>query len=109
MTGDSLYANEKSKAEVQLGESSFLRLGSGAYVGVLQNTSELFQMKLTSGTVTLRLQQLDRTYEIDTPSMAFIPRQPGEYRVDVNSSGDSEITLHEGQGTVSMAEGREEP
>src|SRR5712692_4630122 len=33
MAGDSLYANENSRAEVQLSETSFLRLGKLAYVG----------------------------------------------------------------------------
>jgi hypothetical protein len=108
VTGDSLYANEKSRAEVQLGEGSFLRMGNGALAGFLQNSKDAMQLKLTSGTTTLRLQQMDRAYEIDTPSMAFIPRQAGEYRIDVNDSGDSEVTVHEGAGTISMPEGREE-
>ena len=104
MTGDLLYANEQSRAEIELGDGGFLRIGSRAYVGFLQNTSERFQLKLTSGTITLRLRQFDREYEIDAPNVAFVPRQPGEYRVDVNENGDTDITLYEGEGVTSYAQ-----
>jgi len=103
-TGDSLYASEKSRAEIQVGDSSFLRLGNLAYVGVLQNSNDIFQLKVTSGTATLRVQQLDRTYEIDTPSLAFTPQQPGEYLFDVSENGDTVVTLHEGQGVANIGQ-----
>ena len=55
-TGDSLYANAQSRAEVQVGQDGLVRLGNGAYVGVLQDSDDRFQLKLTCGTVTLRVQ-----------------------------------------------------
>ena len=39
MPGDSLYTPETSKAELQVGDDSFLRLADLAYVGILQNST----------------------------------------------------------------------
>ncbi len=108
-SGDSFYTNPQSRAEVQLGQDGLVRLGNGAYVGVLQNSDDRFQMKLTSGTVTLRVQKQSREYEIDTPAMAFTTRDAGEYRIDVNDkTGDSDITVREGRGTANVDQRGEE-
>src|SRR5712692_6554487 len=80
MPGDSLYANDGGRAEVQLGDGNFLRVGKQGYVGVLQSSDQAFQFKVASGTATLRLRRLDRDYEIDTPNLAFSVEKPGEYR-----------------------------
>jgi hypothetical protein len=108
MPGDSLYANDRGRAEIQLGDRNFLRVGKQGYIGLLKSDDRTFQFKVASGTATLRLRRLDRNYEIDTPNFAFSVQRPGEYRVDVNANGDAEITLYKGRGVASMAERGEE-
>jgi hypothetical protein len=108
-SGDSLYANPQGRAEVQLGQDGLVRLGNGAYVGVLQDSVDRYQLKLTSGTVTLRVEKPSREYEIDTPAMAFTTHDAGEYRIDVNDkTGDSDITVREGRGTANVDQRGEE-
>ncbi len=108
MPGDSLYANDRSRAEIQLGDGNFLRVGTQGYIGLLQSDDHTFQFKVASGTATLRLQRLDRNYEIDAPNFAFTAEDPGEYRVDVSANGDTQITLHRGRGAASIANRGEE-
>jgi len=108
MPGDSLYANDGGRAEVQLGDGNFLRAGKQGYIGVLQSNDQAFQFKVASGTATLRLRRLDRDYEIDTPNLAFSVEKPGEYRVDVDANGSTEITVHKGRGVASIGEDEEQ-
>src|SRR5437899_2342598 len=108
MPGDSLYANDRSRAEIQLGDGNFLRVGTQGYIGLLQSDDDTFQFKVASGTATLRLQRLDRNYEIDAPNFAFTVEDPGEDRVDVSANGDTQLTLHRGRGAASIADRGEE-
>jgi hypothetical protein len=59
-SGDSFYTNPQSRAEVQFGQDGLVRLGNGAYVGVLQNSDDRFQMKLTVGCRLLLLWDSNR-------------------------------------------------
>src|SRR4029077_9376888 len=43
--------------------------------------------------------------EIDTPNVSIHPVREGRYRVQVNSDGDTLVTVNEGEAQVSTAEG----
>ena len=43
--------------------------------------------------------------EIDTPNVSVHPVKDGRYRVEVNSDGDSFVTVNEGEAQVSTSEG----
>jgi FecR protein len=105
--GDSLYATTKdSKAEVQTGDGNVVRIGDQATVSILQNSDDIFQLKLTGGIATVRARQLGRAYEIDTPSLAFLPQEPGEYRFDVDAQGNTTVTASLGKGLIDTQQGQ---
>jgi hypothetical protein len=101
-TGDNLWADRDSRAEVQIGSTS-IRLGSETSVTFL-DLDHVTQLRLSMGSVFFRVRHLDRddSIEIDTPNLAFTVYQPGEYRLDVNPNGDqTNAIVWRGEGEIS--------
>jgi hypothetical protein len=102
VTGDDLWADENSRAEVHLG-SSAIRLGSQTGITFLTLDDNNTQIRLAQGSLILRVRHLDDddSFEIDTPNIAFTLLQPGEYRLDVSQDGSrTEVTTWHGRGHV---------
>src|SRR5271156_5481077 len=76
-TGDELWADQDSRAELQL-DGSLLRLSAGTAVSFLNLGDNVTQIQLSSGTLLVRVRRLDdnETYEIDTPNLAFTVLRP---------------------------------
>ncbi|MDF3836442.1 branched-chain amino acid ABC transporter substrate-binding protein, partial [Cupriavidus basilensis] len=101
-TGDRLWVDDGGRAELHAG-STAIRLGSATAVSVLDLDDSTTQVKLTQGTLQLRLRALppDQPVEIDTPNLAFVPSEPGDYRLDVAPDGSSTVvTMHHGTAVV---------
>jgi hypothetical protein len=101
-TGDQLWADSDSRAELEL-DGSLLRLSGGTAVSLLNLADDVTQIQLSSGTLLIRVRRLDdnETYEIDTPNLAFSILRPGLYRLTVDPSGAStSIRVRSGQGEV---------
>jgi hypothetical protein len=99
-TGDKLWADRDSRAEVQLG-SSTIDLAPNTGFSFLNLDDRTVQIQLSAGTVNVRVYELDRDtdYEIDTPNQAFVIEQPGRYRVESSENGDfTVVTIREGEG-----------
>jgi hypothetical protein len=99
-TGDKLWADRDSRAEVQLG-SSTIDLAPNTGFSFLNLDDRTVQIQLSAGTINLRVYELDRDtdYEIDTPNQAFVIEQPGRYRVESSENGDyTVVTIREGEG-----------
>src|SRR5712675_1743290 len=81
-TGDKLWADKGSRAELQLG-SAVIRLSENTGVSFLNLDDRTVQLQLSSGSVNVRVRRLDRDddIEIDTPNLAFTVQQPGSYRL----------------------------
>jgi len=102
VTGDDLWTDEGSRAEVHVG-SAAIRMGAKTGVTFLELDDHTTQIRLAQGSLILRLRHVDDddTYEIDTPNIAFSLLQPGEYRVDVSEDGNQTITtVWHGRGRV---------
>jgi hypothetical protein len=102
VTGDDLWADENSRAEVHVG-SAALRLGSRTGITFLELDDHTTQIRLAQGSLILRLRHVDDddSYEVDTPNLAFSLLQPGEYRVDVSEDGSQTVTtVWHGRGRV---------
>lgn len=102
VTGDDLWADEDSRAEVHVG-SAALRLGSRTGITFLELDDHTTQIRLAQGSLILRVRHVDDddSYEVDTPNLAFSLLQPGEYRVDVSEDGSQTITtVWHGRGRV---------
>ena len=102
VTGDDLWADQDSRAEVHVG-SAAIRLGAQTGITFLALDDRTTQIRLAQGEVIVRVRHVDDddTYEIDTPNIAFTLLQPGEYRVDVSQDGSQTITtVFHGHGRV---------
>jgi hypothetical protein len=101
-TGDNLWADKDSRAELQVGSTS-LRIDSETSITFLELDDHTTQVRLSQGSLIFRIRHLDDEdrFEIDTPNSAFVVHRNGEYRVDVNSTGDeSDVTVWRGRGEV---------
>ena len=99
-TGDKLWADKDSRAELQLG-SAVIRLSANTGFSFLNLDDNTAQIQLTSGAINIRVRRLDRDdiYEIDTPNLAFTVSQPGSYRVEASEDGTySVVSIREGGG-----------
>jgi hypothetical protein len=99
-TGDKLWADKGSRAELQLG-SAVIRLSENTGVSILNLDDHTAQIQLSSGSVNIRVRQLDQNdvFEIDTPNLAFSIYQPGSYRLEASEDGSNTVvTVREGNG-----------
>ena len=102
VTGDRLSTDRDARVELEIGAGS-IRLDERTTFSLLNLDDRITQVELTDGTLNLSVRRLldGQTYEIDTPTLAFVVSEPGEYRVDVAPNGDSTIvTVFDGSGDV---------
>jgi len=101
-TGDNLWADKDSRAELQIGSTS-VRMDSETSLTLLELDDRTTQLRLSQGSLILRVRHLDDEdqFEVDTPNSAFVIHRSGEYRVDVNGAGnETDVTVREGRGQV---------
>ena len=101
-TGDKLWADADSRAELHIGSAS-IRISSLTGFSFLNLTDNVTQIQLTSGTLRVRVKHLDEneTFEIDTPNLAFSVLRSGVYRISVNEAGDTTvIKVRGGEGEI---------
>jgi uncharacterized protein DUF6600 len=109
-TGDRLWTEEGSRAEMNLGSLAF-RLNSRTNFTFLNLDDKTAQVQLSLGTLNIRLRRLadDEAVEIDTPQVAFTLLRPGDYRVEVNEAGDATIVSVRGGDAEGTANGQAIP
>src|SRR6267378_1675998 len=101
-TGDKLWADQNSRAELHLGSAS-IRLGASTGFSFLNLDDRTAQLQLTEGTLRIRIRRLsrDEIFEVDTPNLAFNASRPGIYRINVNQAGDTTVVVvRDGEGEV---------
>ncbi|WP_395680711.1 DUF6600 domain-containing protein [Dokdonella sp.] len=101
-TGDKVYTDRDSRVELEIGAAA-VRLDERSTFNLLNLDDQIAQMELTEGVLNLRVRRLDngQSYEIDTPTLAFVIGQPGQYRIDIDPQGTSTmVTVFDGGGDV---------
>ena len=99
-TGDQLWTDQDSRAEVQLG-SAVIRLAANTGFSFLNLNDDTVQIQLTSGAINITVRQLgnDDNFEVDTPNQAFSIFRPGRYRVEASADGSyTVISVRSGEG-----------
>lgn len=99
VTGDNLWADKNSRSEVHIGATA-LRLGAQTGITLLEVSDQAVQIRLAQGSLILSVPRMDASdsYEVDTPNMAFVPMQAGDYRIDVNPDGNhTSVTVWRGR------------
>jgi hypothetical protein len=102
-TGDSLWVDPRSRAEVHLADA-VLRLGPDTEITFIELGDSAVQVGLLHGTLGARLRGMDDevSFEIDTPTLAVELLREGTYRVDVEDDGSSRATVRDGRAEVSV-------
>ncbi|HEX5424193.1 MAG TPA: DUF6600 domain-containing protein [Candidatus Acidoferrales bacterium] len=101
-TGDNLWSDQNSRAEVFIG-STALRMGDSTGISFLNLDDQTAQVQLAQGTLAIDVPHLNpnEAYEIDTPNLAFSIVQPGSYVVTADPNGGTTyVDVYSGQGTV---------
>jgi hypothetical protein len=104
-TGDNLWADENSRAEVHIGASS-IRLSSQTGISFLTLDDHTVQIQLAQGTIEVHLRHYvaGDAFEIDTPNIALTLTRKGEYRIQTDPDGNSTaLIVREGEGEVTGA------
>src|SRR5580700_10663043 len=99
-TGDQLWADRDSRAELQLG-SAVIRLSENTGFSFLNLDDHTVQIQLTSGTLNIRVRHLDDDddFEIDKPNLAFTISEPGSYRAQASEDGTyTVVSIRDGEG-----------
>jgi len=100
--GDKIWVDKDSRAELQAGPAA-MHLGSMTALSFLNLDQGITQMRLAEGSITFRVSELRQgdVYEVDAPNLAFIVKEAGAFRIDVNENGDSaRVTVIRGEGEV---------
>ena len=99
-TGDQLWADQNSRAELSLG-AAVIDLNSNTGISFLNLDDHTVQVQLSSGSINVRVRQLDRddVFEIDTPNQAFSIFRAGRYRVEASEDGNyTVVSIRDGEG-----------
>ncbi len=102
VTGDRLLTGNDGRAALEMGDSA-VRINDNSAFDLLNLDDRTAQIELSQGALNLRVRNLavGQTYEVDTPVLAFVAGQPGDYRLDVAPDGNGTIvTVFAGSGTV---------
>ena len=106
--GDRVYADRKSRVELQVHGGDLIWLGSRTDLAALNLTDDTKQFALKSGVGTFQVRRLDEddTWEVDTPNAAVTFERSGEYRIDVDSGGNTRVSVRQGAATVAAGGGQ---
>jgi hypothetical protein len=100
ISGDKLWTDNGARAELQIG-SSAIRVDAQTSFNFLDLDDNMAQIELTQGTINLRVRRIydGQTYEVDTPTLAFVINRVGEYRIDISPDGNGTmVTAFRGGG-----------
>jgi len=101
-TGTRLTLDPGARAELD-GGWTVLRLSGQASLDVTLLDDAIAQVALTEGALLVRVRALEpgERVEIDTPQLAVLANQPGEYRIDVDpDAGTTTVTVRSGDATA---------
>src|SRR5579862_1063266 len=103
--GDQVFADNGARAEIHVPGTAF-RLGDRGAFEFMNLDQGATQVRLSEGSMDVRVRNLLGNLEIDTPNLAFTVTRPGEYRLDTNpDNGQTYVTVRDGEGQVSSAGG----
>lgn len=102
ITGDQLWADNNSRAEVDLGRETFW-IDSQTAVTMANVDDHTAQVQVGQGNMVLDVRRVDPNdvVEVDTPNLAVNITQPGFYRINVAADGSTTyVQVRRGQASV---------
>jgi hypothetical protein len=106
-TGDQLWSDRGSRAEIDLG-SATVSLADSSSVSLLNLSDEGVQLQVSAGTANITLRDLDPAvpFEIDAPNASVSLVRPGTYRIGVDDAGNTMVAMRDGQAQVITSTGQ---
>jgi hypothetical protein len=101
-TGDHLWVDTQSRAEMHIG-STAIHADASTASSFLNLDDRTVQIQLTQGSLYIRIRYMadDDVYEVDTPNGAISLLRTGTYRIDVDPDREtSTITVRGGEAEV---------
>ncbi len=106
MAGDKVLTGDGSSAELQLDYADILRLDADAQANIATLANNRIQVQVGQGLASFSvLKGTQSDIEIDTPNVSVHPLREGRYRIMVEPSGDTEVTIRDGEANISTSEG----
>jgi hypothetical protein len=98
--GDRLYTERDARTELDLG-TAVVRMDERSDLRLFNLDNQTAKFELAEGTLNLSVRKLyeDQYYQIDTPTLALVIREPGAYRIDARD-GVTQVTVFEGDADV---------
>lgn len=104
--GDKVATGPDSRAEIQLDYANVLRLADNANATIADLTRDRMQVQVGLGLADFsQLRDSNANIEIDTPNVAIRPLRPGVYRIQVNSSTETQVIVRQGEAEVTTPQG----
>ncbi len=99
--GDNVWTDQDGQAEIHVG-STALRLASNTEISFLNLNDQTIQIRISTGSLNIRLRHLlpSEEIELDTPNSSISLLRAGTYRIDVQQSGDTAVTVRAGEVEV---------
>ena len=106
--GDRVYTGGRSRIELQVHGGDVIRLGARTDLGALNLTEDTKQFSVHAGVSSFQVRHLSdyETFEVDTPNASVSFERPGDYRVDVDSNGNTRVAVRSGSATVAAGGGQ---
>ncbi len=106
--GDRIYTGARSRLELQVHGGDSIRLGARSDLAALNMTDDTKQFSVRTGIASFRIRTLadNELFEVDTPNAAVTFESPGKYRVDVDDSGNTRLSVLRGSASVAAGGGQ---
>ena len=101
-SGDKLWTGPRARSELHIG-STAVRMSEQTSLDLLALNDDVTQLRLAQGSLKLRVRTLfeGQRLEVNTPNLAFVITQPGDYRLDVNPASDvTRVVAQSGGGVI---------
>jgi hypothetical protein len=103
--GDALWTDTGSRAEVDLGPAT-VRLDERTSFVISDLGDRAVQLQIDGGSIEITLDEPSglEAFEVDAPNAALLLTQPGEYRLSVDNSGMTTVSVRAGRAAVQTGE-----
>jgi len=105
-SGDKVSTGQNASSELQLDFANILRLSNQSVANLTNLDSTHIQVQLAQGLAFYSVfKDAEADAEIDTPNVSLHPRGEGEFRIQVNPSGETVVMVRKGEADITTSEG----